>query len=398
VEQRGTAVADSIIYTFLTIYSKFNQGEFIMKTNILKRPAIQIEQKNGRKLFAFGIDGKKLTEITQISRLGRGPDSGLVGYQRPEVVAHIGQIRSFLEADNAMLPNAIVVAFDSRVRFETIPGSEVFSDRNVQLGVIEIPVDLERRPGWIVDGQQRAAAIRDADLESFHVFVTAFITDDIDEQRSQFILVNSTKPLPKGLIYELLPETETNLPPSLERKRMPARLLHILNCHDESVFKGRIMTPTNPGGNIKDNSVLRMLENSLSDGALYRVVLTGSDNDVEKCVTLLNSFWAVVAAIFPEEWRLAPNRSRLTHGAGIATMGHLMDVIASRYRKEGPPSSEQFQENLAPLKSLCCWTSGHWDFGMGIRRKWNEIQNTSKDIQLLANFLLVQYKTKVWNA
>jgi hypothetical protein len=30
-------------------------------------------------------------------------------------------------------------------------------------------------------------------------------------------------------------------------------------------------------------------------------------------------------------------------------------------------------------------------------RKWNEIQNTHKDIQLLANYLLVQYKSRVWN-
>ena len=35
------------------------------------------------------------------------------------------------------------------------------------------------------------------------------------EQTEQFILVNSTKPLPKGLIYELLPGTEaTLLPPA----------------------------------------------------------------------------------------------------------------------------------------------------------------------------------------
>ena len=30
-------------------------------------------------------------------------------------------------------------------------------------------------------------------------------------------------------------------------------------------------------------------------------------------------------------------------------------------------------------------------------RKWNEIQNTHKDIQLLANYLLVQYKSRVWS-
>ena len=32
-----------------------------------------------------------------------------------------------------------------------------------------------------------------------------------------------------------------------------------------------------------------------------------------------------------------------------------------------------------------------------MQRKWNEIQNTHRDIQILANYLLVQYKAKVWN-
>ena len=41
---------------------------------------------------------------------------------------------------------------------------------------------------------------------------------------------------------------------------------------------------------------------------------------------------------------------------------------------------------------------GFWDFGPGKQRRWNEVQNTSKDIQLLSNYLLVQYKSRVWNS
>jgi DGQHR domain-containing protein len=80
------------------------------------------------------------------------------------------------------------------------------------VGTLIIPLvnsgDANGSPGLIVDGQQRAAAIREARVDSFPICVTAFIADDDREQREQFILVNSTKPLPKGLIYELLPTTE----------------------------------------------------------------------------------------------------------------------------------------------------------------------------------------------
>ena len=78
-------------------------------------------------------------------------------------------------------------------------------------------------------------------------------------------------------------------------------------------------------------------------------------------------------------------------------MGCLMDAIADRHRSRRQLTSSQFAEDLAPLKDICRWTEGHWDFGPGMQRKWNEIQNTSKDIRLLSNYLLVQYRMLVWN-
>ena len=86
------------------------------------------------------------------------------------------------------------------------------------------------------------------------------------------------------------------------------------------------------------------------------------------------------------------------HGAGIVSLGFTMDAIAERYRHLGVPSREQFDADLTPLRAVCRWTDGYWHFGPGQQRKWNEIQNTSKDIQLLANYLLYQYKALVWNS
>ena len=50
-----------------------------------------------------------------------------------------------------------------------------------------------------------------------------FIAKDEAEQRSQFILVNNTKPLPKGLIHELLPDSTGHLPPAYARKQTSGR-------------------------------------------------------------------------------------------------------------------------------------------------------------------------------
>lgn len=249
----------------------------------------------------------------------------------------------------------------------------------------------------MVDGQQGLAAIREATISSFPICVTAFITDDQQEQAEQFILVNSTKPLPKGLIYELLPNTQTRLSGLLERRRFPSYLLNRLNRDEGSPLQYKIQTPTTPQGVIKDNSILQMLEHSLSDGVLYRFRdLRGEQDDVEGMLVVLKAFWSGVHTVFSDAWGLPPRRSRLMHGAGIISLGFVMDAIAERYRELGIPSTEQFSQDLMALKETCRWTDGYWDFGPGCQRKWNETQNTTKDIQLLANYLLVQYKARVW--
>ena len=146
------------------------------------------------------------------------------------MLAHIAEIRA-TESESPMIPNAVVIAFDKRVRFEaTTPVGDVSYAR---VGVLAIPVDESAddadKPGFVVDGQQRLAAIRDAAVEAFPICVSAFIAHGIRDQIEQFILVNSTKPLPKGLIHELLPSTETTLPSLLRKRRFPAYLLDRLN-------------------------------------------------------------------------------------------------------------------------------------------------------------------------
>ncbi|HEY0969817.1 MAG TPA: DGQHR domain-containing protein DpdB [Gemmatimonadales bacterium] len=369
----------------------------------LRFPALEVRQGPRRVLYSFAADGKLLPRFTTISRLHRDDEAGLGGYQRPEVLSHITEIREYIESDDPMIPNAIVIAFDQRVRFE--PASAQPSDPGCsRLGVLVVPVDdgapPEDRPGWIVDGQQRAAAIRDAEIEHFPICVTAFITNDASEQREQFILVNSTKPLPKGLIYELLPNTEARLPTALERRRFPSYLLDRLNHDPDSPLLGMIQTPTNPGGCIKDNSILRMLEHSLSDGALY-TVRGGRElasEHADGMLDILKPFWSAVRTVYPDAWGLPPRKSRLMHGAGIVAMGFLLDAIVDRYRRqESPPSELQFVENLIPLKPACRWTAGEWVFASGARRRWNEVQNTPKDIELLVDHLLTLYQKRVWS-
>ncbi|MCL4206657.1 MAG: DGQHR domain-containing protein [Pirellulaceae bacterium] len=365
----------------------------------LRLPALQIRQGRSRLIYSFAVDGKLLPQFTSISRIARDEQQAIQGYQRPEVLSHIAQIRQYVESEAPLLPNSIVVAFDQRVRF--VADRKKAASPYSQTGTIVIPLNgraTESKPGWIVDGQQRVAAIREARVKSFPISVVGFIAANDDEQREQFILVNSTKPLPKGLIYELLPTTSARLPDLLQRRRFPALLLDILNHSEDSPLCGMIQTPTTPGGIIKDNSILKMLENSLSDGVLYRFRSPdGPGGDIESMVAVVQNFWTAVRQIFQRAWGLPPRQSRLMHGAGIISLGFLMDAIADRHRTPPVVPVDVFAADLLSLRDECRWTDGYWDFGPGAQRKWNEIQNTTRDIQMLSNHLLVRYKALVWN-
>jgi DGQHR domain-containing protein len=370
-------------------------------TTRLELPALQFQQGHERTLYTFVADGKLIPTFTTVSRIKRQADQNVYGYQRPESLAHIAEIRNYLNSENPMIPNALVVAFDETIRFEPAGDVAETSLGCCRSGTIVIPVDEnvaeERKPGWIVDGQQRLAAIREARLSHFPMCVVAFVAKDQREQADQFILVNSTKPLDKSLIYELLPTSSVKLSSFMERRRFSTFIMSRLNYDENSPLRWMIRTPTNLGGVIKDNSVLSMIENSLSDGVLYRFRASSGEDKVDSMLGVLKAYWTGVAEVFKEAWGLSPQRSRLMHGDGIVGMGYVMDAISDRFRSVGTPSAQQFRADLESIKDICRWTDGYWEFGPGAQRKWNEIQNTPKDIKLLANYLLVQYKGRVWN-
>jgi len=356
----------------------------------IKVPAIQFRQ-NENLLYTFIINGKKIPLFASIARIKRGEHQELAGYQRPQVISHIGEIRHYLESQNSMIPNAIVIAFDERVKFIKTQSN----GSNSGFGHLEIPVDADihdaDKAGWIVDGQQRMTAIQEANIGSFPMCVVGFIAADERAQREHFIRVNSAKPLPKDLIDELIPETDALLDTTKEKRKFPLKLRNQLNHQEHSPFKDRIKTPTTPSGYIASSSVMRMLDNSLSNGVLFRHRRIASD-DVQSMISILINFWSAVQVTFPNEWDLPPSKSRLTHGAGIISLGLIMDAMCDRLADTRIPAQEQFSTELEKLRPYCRWTTGDWDLGGGIMRRWNDVQNIPRDIEALANHLVNCYR------
>lgn len=367
------------------------------RPNALSLNALRIKQSPQIPIYVFGIDGKLVHQIATISYAERNKDGVLVGYQRGAVKAHIQQILDYLSSDDAILPNAIVMALDETVEFQPVRGLPAAEWGTFGKLVIPLPRNAtQRKPGWIVDGQQRATALAKLDARKrFPVVVTAFQSPSPSVQRDQFLLVNKTKPLPRDLLNEILPEVKARLPRNLERQRVAATVLTRLRFNEESPFYGRVkgLGGEGEGHNISQAALISVILNSLrKKGVLFdHYDGDGKKHKYEAMGRILNVFFEGVRRTWPRAWNNAPQSSRLVHGVGIVALGHLMDRVMHEVDSTSPKAASAVANRLAPLKHDCAWTKGKWP---GLGCKWNELQNTSQDKARLSDYLVKQYARK----
>lgn len=364
---------------------------------VLARRALRITQAAQAPLYMFTLTAEEVLQVADISRVSRDDLGDLIGYQRPEVRGHIQEITDYLDSDQPLFPNPIIMALPSTVRFTCSRGPNV-SDGIAASGMLEIPLPYGngRKPGWIVDGQQRAYALAATRRQNFPVPVNAFVADSVDVQRDQFLRINNTKPLPRGLVTELLPKISTPLPPRLSVRKLPSALCDLLNTSDESPFRGLIRRPSAGPGDRKtavvtDTSLVEAMKESLTSpsGCLfpYRNLSSG-ETDLAGIWSALVLYWTAVRDTFPDAWGKPPGQSRLMHGAGIRAMGRLMDRIMASIDARQPGASDLVAADLALVAPHCRWTDGQWD-GLGLR--WNEIENVPRHIHELSSFLMRTY-------
>lgn len=334
--------------------------------------AIRAQQSVEHVALTFAARAADILRFASIDRIARNEEGRLSGFQRPQVAAHIREIRDYLEKPSAVLPNPIVVAFTQGVEIEDRPD-----------GTCRVSIDVSNGPvGLVVDGQQRLSALKTLPEKDFQVFVSVLVCRDEAELRRQFVLINNTRPLPKSLIYELLP-TVDELPHRLGGRSAASAMTARLNFDSTSPLHGLIHQHTNPNGIIADTSIQKVIMTSLNDGIMRQLVR--QKNGEKECFDLVCEFFRGVQRAFPEAWwGHKPKTSRLLHGAGIQALGYVMEDLAvlDNARRLG-----EFALGLECLRGRTAWTEGHWDFGNGDIRHWKAVQNISRDILTLANYL-----------
>jgi hypothetical protein len=209
--------------------------------------------------------------------------------------------------------------------------------------------------------------------------------------------VNNTRPLPRGLISELLPEVSTALPARLAARKLPAAICEWLNQNPASPFHRLIRRASTVNsevteGIVADTSVVKMVEESLSStsGCLfpYRNIASG-ETDTDGICQVLVTYWTAVKRVFPDAWGKPPGKSRLMHGAGIRAMGRLMDRVMAGINPRETRAVEQVERELRRVATVCRWTGGQWEELNDL--PWNDVQNVPRHIRVLSNLLIRTY-------
>jgi DGQHR domain-containing protein len=370
--------------------------------NLITRRALRIHQHPKIPLYLFALEAGEVDLVADVARISRDEAGELLGYQRPEKKQHVKQILEYLDGDDVLFPNGLILALPSSVRFRGSRGPNP-SDGLATIGMLEIPLPESRdapRPALIVDGQQRSLALARTRNAKFPIAVAGFVSEDLSVQREQFLRVNTVSPLPSDLVSELLPEVNTQLPTKLSSRKLPAILVNALNQDGDSPFKGLVKQASTTGSKksetvVKDNSLLQAITASLSpSGVLFPYKdLSSGTTDTSTIRSILVVYWTAVRDTFPEAWGISPNKSRLMHGVGIRSMGQLMDRVMERVMFEVDINSDEayskVMAELALIEPYCRWTKGRWS---EINFAWNELENVTKHINILSNYLIRVYQ------
>ena len=355
-------------------------------------PCLRLDQRADRYVYLFALPARDLLRVADVRRIRRQAGR-LDGYQRGSLTRHVRDIADYLSGDDVVFPHGVLLALDGDVVFEAAReafGTGAGSTAGVIVpGTLTIPAGSRAR---LVDGQQRMLALERAGEKHLPIPVSAFVPQGIDDERDQFVRLNSARPLPRRLLHELIPVLPQRLPERLERKRVPALLVAHLNTARESPFRGLIRqassgAPRRDGPFVTDTSLLDTLDRSVHHprGALFPYATECPEATREAAASLVVAYWQAVEVLFPEAWGRHPRESRLMHSLGIRAMGTLFDPAARLLRAtEGTGSHaafEGFVECLAPLRPVCAWTQGTWSVLGGI--PWNALQNTPSHVSAL---------------
>ena len=88
----------------------------------LVRRALKVLQSDDTPLYLFTLAAEEVDLVADVARIGRDEAGKLIGYQRPEKQKHVKQIQEYLDSEDPLFPNGLILALPPEVKFKSSRG------------------------------------------------------------------------------------------------------------------------------------------------------------------------------------------------------------------------------------------------------------------------------------
>jgi len=242
--------------------------------NNIEVNAIRVDQSD-RVFYLFKMKAADLLSIAYFNPREIDRESGI---QRPFKESRSKDIAEYIDSEDSVLPNNIIVSLKS----------EYVNFKNGSLGIQQ-----RKDIAFVIDGQHRLRAFTYASKKDFELPVSAFLDLSLAEIAEIFVKINyNQKPVNKSLVYDLLGISDEIFPEFVEAHK----ITKLLNETIGSPWFDNIKMLGIGRGIITQASFITALEaNKILDDLL-------KDYSLEQKATILSNYFTAIKQLFPEQW------------------------------------------------------------------------------------------------
>lgn len=282
--------------------------------------AVKVEQSE-RIFYLFKIKANDLLSIAYFNPREIDRESGI---QRPFKESRSKEIAEYIDTEDSVLPNNIIVSLNSKFV-------------NFNNGFLEI--DQKEKIAFVIDGQHRLRAFKYASKGDFELPVSSFIDLSLSEIAEIFVKINyNQKPVSKSLVYDLLGISPEIFPQYYEAHE----ITKVLNETVVSPWFGLIKMLGIGKGIITQATFITALE---SNKVLEQVLKGFSKEDK---IIILSNYFQAIKELFPDQWghRGYFISKSVSFNAMVRIFPKIFPIIVKKYNSFKVDIIKQFITNI----------------------------------------------------
>lgn len=278
----------------------------------IRIPATILKQKD-KELYLFKMNSALLNKVTYVTpRSKENPDE----LQRVYSESRAKEIGAWLQEENSLLPNAIVVDFKNEVQIEPTADPDIVT--------ITFPDPDETPDGkiaYILDGQHRVKGFDHSGAVQFDLAVIAVHNISENVRGKIFIDINSKQvKVDERLLLDLMAGTK-NLAQDDDRVY---GVIKGLDKNPESPLRDVIQfLPEEKGKAVKNTNLFKHLKPHISNGGVLYNKTTAQQ------IEILSAYFSAFREVFEDEWEDSKNYI-LSRNQGIEIMCSIFREMKQR--------------------------------------------------------------------